>query len=331
MGVMNTINPLNYFSSQKESEKKEIKATFMPRIKREPNDKKFVKLSKYLTQHLIKFFDYNEIYELGKTNVFFMNNVIEYLDNNETWPEQVRKLKLKYNFQIYQNEVDLTLQQAKENKRRYKFPKEEHGCDNYYQFDLDGNRYISTASSHNWWHTDNPNHWTKDKMQGSYVKDQEIHRLISVCWLNTNFHFYHVNPNNNYKLYINEYFLKNRAFENSLQLTIKLGVGKIIYQNNFPSKEIFMRNCGPKENMNLKEDFICNIKKEDFNDVEKDLNGDCLVNVEFYHKNNYWKSGWCIDGGSLVELSQKELEKEEKINEEKKINLRRFGRGKDDE
>ena len=74
----------------------------------------------------------------------------------------------------------------------------------------------------------------------------------------------------------------------------------------------------------MKEDFICYIKKEDFNDIEKDKNGDCLVKVEFWHLDNFWKGGWFIDGGSLVEISQKDLEKEEKINEEKKNNLRRF-------
>ena len=113
--MMNYMNPFNYKSSSNET--KEIKSSFMPKINREPKDNKFKKLSKYLTQNLFRYFNYKEIYEFGKTNVFFMNNLIEYLENNENLPEKVRKLKCKYNFKIYQNEVDQTLNQAKINKR----------------------------------------------------------------------------------------------------------------------------------------------------------------------------------------------------------------------
>ena len=39
-----------------------------------------------------------------------------------------------------------------------------------------------------------------------------------------------------------------------------------------------------------------------------------------------WKGGWFIDGGSLVEITQEQLEKEEKkINDENQMNFRRFG------
>jgi hypothetical protein len=77
--------------------------------------------------------------------------------------------------------------------------------------------------------------------------------------------------------------------------------------------------------------------------VQKDQNGDCLVKVEFSHRDLNWKSGWFIDGGCLVETTQEEIdklkekeeekekEKEEEKNEEKKINLRRFGIYRDDD
>ena len=320
MGMINKINPFNFNLLNE----KEIRNSFMPKINFEPDDKKFVKLSKNLTQYLLQYFNYKEIYELGKTNVFLMNNVIEFLETNETWPEEVRKLKSKYNFKIFRGQVDLTLIDAKMNKRRYKFPQEEKQGINYLQFDVDGNRYISIASSFGWAHKDNECYWTKEKVSGSYEKDQYVYYLNTVCWLDTNFSFYHVNPNNNYKLYINEFFNIKKRFEKKLKLTIKLGENKIIYEEKFPSPTIFASNSGQKENAQLKEDFICYIKKEDFNDIEKDKNGDCLVKVEFWHLDNFWKGGWFIDGGSLVEISQKDLEKEEKINEEKKNNLRRF-------
>ena len=322
--MMNYMNPFNYKSSSNET--KEIKSSFMPKINREPKDNKFKKLSKYFTQNLFRYFNHKEIYELGKINVFFMNNLIEYLENNETWPEKVRKLKCKYNFKIYQNEVDQTLNQAKINKRRYKYPQIEKQGINYLQFDEDGNRYISIASSFNWAHSNNESYWRKEKVPGSYEKDQDVFYLIDVCWIGTTFSFYHVSPNNYYKFYINEYFNNQRKLENRMKLNIILGENKIIYQEKFPSAKIFAQNSGPKENVQLKEDFICYIKKEDFENVPKDENGDCIVKIEFSHCDNFWKSGWFIDGGSLVEISKEQLEKEEKKAEKKadNINLRRL-------
>ena len=320
---MKSLNPFNsYFSSNQStnSTKKEIRTTFMPKINREPRDTKFVKLSKYTTQHMFKFFDYNELYEFGKTNVFFMNNVIEYLESNNTWPEEVRKLKSKYNFEINQNEVDLTLNSAKKNKRTYKYPKEENKGVNYYQFNLDGNRYISIANSFGWAHQDNNNYWTKEKATGSYEENGVVYYLVNVCWLNTRFHFYHVNPNNNYKLYINEYFVRDKYIQNVLKLKVILGENKIVYHELFPSSTMYQGNSGPKENRKLKEDFICYIKKEEFNDVQKDQNGDCLVKIEFSHNNLFWKSGWFIDGGCLVETEQAEIDKLKEKEEEMKFN-----------
>ena len=111
-----------------------------------------------------------------------------------------------------------------------------------------------------------------------------------------------------------------------MKLNIILGENKIIYQEKFPSAKIFAQNSGPKENVQLKEDFICYIKKEDFENVPKVENGDCIVKIEFSHCDNFWKSGWFIDGGSLVEISKEQLEKEEKKAEKKadNINLRRL-------
>ena len=288
----------------------------MKRINREPKDQNFLKLNKYLTQYLIQFFKYKEIYELGKTNLFLMNNVVEYLEINETWPEEVRRLKSKYNFTIYQNQVDESLIEAKINKRRYKYPQEQNQGINYLQFDVDGNRYISIAGSFQWAHTDNVIHWRKEKVPGRYDENQDTYYLIDVCWINTRFDFYHVSPNNNYKLYINEYFNNRRPFQNRLTLKVTIGDNKIIYKENFPSSEMLSHNSGPKDKAHLNEDFICYIKKEDFNDIEKDKNGDCLVKIEFMHNDLLWKSGWYIDGGSLVEISQEQLEKETKMDEE---------------
>ena len=50
---------------------------------------------------------------MGKTNIYFMNNIIDYINENEPWPEKIRKFKSKYNLKIYQGEVDLSQKQAK--------------------------------------------------------------------------------------------------------------------------------------------------------------------------------------------------------------------------
>ena len=217
------------------NEPKEIKTSFMPKINREPKDNNFKKLSKYLTQHLIQYFNYKELYELGKINVFFMNNVIEYLENNETWPEKVRKLKSKYNFKIYPTQVDLTLNQAKINKRRYKYPQIGEQGINYLQFNADGYRYISIASSFN----DSRSYWRKEKVYWRYEKSQDLYILIDVYRIGTTFTFYHVSPKNYYKFYLNEYFNNQIRLENKMELTIILGKNKIIYKEKFPSIEVF--------------------------------------------------------------------------------------------
>ena len=77
-----------------------------------------------------------------------------------------------------------------------------------------------------------------------------------------------------------------------------------------------------KTNNLLKEDFVCFIKKEDFDSIKKenklDVNGNCNVNIIFFHADDFWKDGWIIDGGSLKEITQKEMDQEiEEMNKKK--------------
>ena len=78
MGMI--MNHIYSYSSQING-KKEIKSSFMPKIKREPKHKNLNnKLSSKLTKNLFKFLTYKESYEIGKINLFFMNNIIEYFE-----------------------------------------------------------------------------------------------------------------------------------------------------------------------------------------------------------------------------------------------------------
>ena len=315
MGIIN-----NYYGSKSQSKSyKEIKTTFMPKINRQSKDNNFInKMSKNLTIYLFDFFSYKELYEMGKINLYFMNNVIDYFEENEPWPEKIRKLKSQYNFKIFQNEVDSSLEDAKIKKRRYKYPSEEEDKKiNYYQYDIDGNRYISIARTFDWAHKNNESYWREEKIDGSYEKDSGVPYLITVCWIDTHFSFFHVKPNN-YKLYINEHFKKNKRFIEKVNLKVTINENIIIYDTKFPSNAIFDNNSsGERDNASLNEDYICLIKKEDFNEAKKDINGDCVVNIEFRHLDNFWKGGWFIDGGSLREITQKELDEEIEIMNKK--------------
>ena len=331
MGIFNAITSIIPTLYQK----KEIKTSFMPRIKRVPKDKLFNnKMSSNLTKYLFDFFNYKELYELGKTNLFFMNNLVDYLHESEPWPEKVRKLKSKYKFTIYQNEVDSTLEEAKIKKRRYKFPSQDDKEVNYYQFDINGNRYLSIARTFSWAHKNNELYWREEKLEGSYEKDQNVPFLVTVCWIDTNFSFFHVKPNN-YKLYLNENFISNyNQFKEKVMLKVIIDENIIIYEKRFPDKDTFNKNSNNKENAMLNEDFICHIKKEDFDKAKKDDNGDCKIKIQFNHLDNFWKGGWFIDGGNLKEITQKEMDDEiELINKKKEEEERKkyFGYKEEEE
>lgn len=84
----------------------------------------------------------------------------------------------------------------------------------------------------------------------------------------------------------------------------------------------------------LNEDFICHIKKEDFDKAKKDDNGDCKIKIQFNHLDDYWKGGWFIDGGNLKEITQKEMDDEiELINKKKEEKERKkyFGYKEEEE
>ena len=63
---------------------------------------------------------------------------------------------------------------------------------------------------------------------------------------------------------------------------------------------------------------------EDFDGIEEDENGDCIVKIQFFHTNDFWKGGWYIDGGILKEVTQKEIDEEmDKIKKKQEEEERR--------
>ena len=331
---MTLIKSFHTSISQVDYSDKEIKESFMPRIKRESKYKNFNnKLSSNLTKYLFNFLSYKEAYEMGKINLYFMNNVIEYNEETNPWPEKIRKIKSKYKFKIYQNEVDSSLKEAQIKKRRYKFPTLNNKEVNYYQYDIDGNKYISIARTFAWAHKNSENYWREEQIEGSYEKDSNVPYLITVCWLDTNFSFFHVKPNN-YKLYLNEHFIKFKRFKEKVTLKVIIYENIVIYNKIFPDQQTFDNNNSDRNNSRLNEDFICYIKKEDFENAQKDENGDCTIRIQFNQINNYWKGGWFIDGGCLKEITQKEMDNEieilnKKMEEEERKKI--FSRNNDED
>jgi len=314
---METDNIIN--ENNNEPQKKEIRPNFMPRINRQPKTKLFYnKLTSNLIKYIFNFLPYKDVYEIGKLNIFLMNNVIDFFDQAEPWPEKLRQLKTKYNLEIYQKEVDETEKESKINKRRYKYISEKDV--NYYQYDIDGDEYIAIANTFSWTHKDNPQYWREVKVDGSYEPNGNVPYLKTVCWLDTNFTFFHVKPNN-YKLFLNETFAKGLGFIERVFIKVLIE-DKIIYEKKFPSKEMYNNNKSTKKDSKLKEDFICFVKREDFDSIiseqKLDENGDCKVKVTFWHADDFWKDGWYIDGGCLRVIDQKEMEKEiEEMNKKK--------------
>ena len=151
--------------------------------------------------------------------------------------------------------------------------------------------------------------------------------------MDTNFSFFHVKPNN-YKLYINETFIRNKRFIEKIFLKVIIDENIIIYNQKFPNQSIFGNNNNDRNNARLNEDFICYIKKEDFKNAKKDENGDCKIRIQFNQVNDFWKGGWFIDGGSLKEITQKEMNNEIEImnkNMEEEERKKYFGKNNDED
>ena len=305
--------------------KRQILAPFNFKIEREPKEKFLKKkLSSNLVKYLFNFCNYKDVFELGKANLNLMNNALEYFKETEPFPEKIRQMKLKYNMDIFQNEVDSTEQEAKMNKRRYQYQGKHK---NFFQFDIDGNRYIFLAHSYEWKHQKENQYWKEKEIDGSYEPGEKVYYLKTVCFIGMDFIFPHVKPNN-YKFCLNEHFTDNEHIIERINLKVTINDDIIVYEKNFPNADIYNNNCD-HHNKTLKEDFICYVKEEDFEKAKKDENGDCKVTIIMRNIDWYWKDGWYIDGGCLIEIEKERMEQEIKNMEQKKEKEERekyFGR-----
>ena len=213
--------------------------------------------------------------------------------------------------------MDLTFKEAQMKKRKYKYFSENNKEINYYQYDIDGNKCISIATIPDRYIQNT--YWIKNKIEGSYENPAQVPHLILGCSISIGFSFSHIKPNY-YKLYINEKFEKNGYFKEGLFLKVIINENNVVYYKKFPSQQIYHSNSN--NNKILEEDFICFIIKEDFENAIKEEN--CSVQIWFSEAHSFeWKRGWYIDGGSLKEITKKEMDNEieiinKKLEEEEK-------------
>lgn len=256
-----------------------------------------------LTAFLLDFFTYEELIKFCNANVHFYNAFVKSLHKTKI---QLSFLSQKYNF-VYSPEKSLSSYQEMNTDQKGLF----------FQIDNGQIKYYSLAKYFDWSWKDNPSFWTEKNIKDSIIESSTPF-LISVCYLDTNFHFENI-LSGTYKLFI--YHFLTTTF--SLALTVKVG-DKIVYDNPFPTEEM-VDNCKEFEktwkkqtneedqnNQDSEDDddqndnytdtrlykqFICDftITKNDLEGIKSGL----TVSVEFRHLNNYWKKKWLIHGGVL--------------------------------
>ena len=292
-----------FINPQKKPRKKNLISK--PKIQRPSKTTNFNnKLKQNLTKYLFNFFKYKELYELGKINVYFQNNIIDYIHENNRWPEKLKEIQKFYDLEINKNEIDDSLLSAKINHRKYKYTVEDKV--NYLQFKENCIEFKAIARYNDWAHKDNNSYWREENIEGSYT-GEKVFYLVTVCWINVNLYFYHIKAGN-YQLYINEHFDDSRI-KGELKICVKIGNKEIYKNDNFPNDEIYNANNSSSNHRNkkLKEDFICNINENDFDVKEKIDEEKFVVEVSFMHRELYWKGGWYIDGGCLRKMDEEDI------------------------
>jgi len=203
---------------------------------------------------------------------------------------EIVELRNRYRMNIPDDQIDNSVEEAKNRRRMYAFPEKEL---NYIRFDEKGKSYIVSTHGFTFAHHDNRQYFDERNDPNSY--DGTAKHLIKVAWLDIKLKFNHVKPGN-YQLFLNQCF-EGQSIKG--QMTFKVFVGdKMIFEDkNFPNDEMVKLN-------RLSECYIRDIRREDFDMSKLDQNGDAVIRVEFSGNNNGWKKDWVIDGAKLLCMDQ---------------------------
>ena len=107
-------------------------------------------------------------------------------------------MKNRYGMNIPEDQIDQSIEEAKNKKRMFAFPEKET---NYMRYDEKGKSYIASLHGFGFAHHDNPQYFDTKQDPNSY--DGTAKHLIRVSWLDIKLKFHHVKPGN-YKLILKD-------------------------------------------------------------------------------------------------------------------------------
>lgn len=311
------------------------------KVKREGKDNSFSqKLKSNLTKYILSYLDPKSKYEFAASCIFTLNLFIDY--ENLLVLDKLKNLLKKFPL----IEFDLTtidfnsnsenllqlknifkFKDSKEEIEKYESPEMRK---NYLIIEKNRKSLISLGNCFPWPWKDKKRHWLISKNNLNYF-NYNYWYLNDVCWIHS-FLIFRSIPKGNYKLFLNMKY-NDEDFVGQLKLIISYGKHIIYFIDNWPSKyqiEEFFVKKDKKEN-EIKEDFICVIKEEDFikeeNEypgVEKEGPNDKYVKkddefyVEFWHNGGVTKRGWFYGGARLEEIKNGELDDAIKEEDERK-------------
>ena len=204
---------------------------------------------------------------------------------------EIRDMKNRYKMNFPDDQIDNSLEEAKNKKRMYPFPEPET---NYVKYDQNGKSYIASTHGFPFAHSDNKQYYDTRNDSNSY--DGTAKHLIKVCLLSVKFKFNHVKPGN-YKLFLNQCF-EEEKIKGQLNFRIFVCDKEIFCDNQFPNDDMVKRK-------QLSEYYVRDIKREDFDMSKLDQNGDGIIRIEFGgNDGKSWKKGWTIDGARLQCLDE---------------------------
>lgn len=275
----------------------------------------------------------------AQTSIFNHNTFIEYenlkvLDKIRLLQEQYPLIEMNYDEKDFNSNSDHLL----ELKTLFKFKDSEEEISqyespemrkNYLKIENERKSFIALGNCFNWSWKDNKYHWIISQKKLNYF-NYRLWYLIDVCWVHTLLIFRNI-PKGNYKLFLNNKY-NCKKFKGQLKLIISYGKHIIYFIDNWPSEyqinEFFVDE---KKEDEMKEDFICVIKEEDFIIGEKEYPGveqeaehekykkkDDEFYVEFWHNGGDSKEGWYFGGARLEEIKKGELDTAIKDEAERK-------------
>ena len=200
---------------------------------------------------------------------------------------EIIDMKNRYGMNIPEDQIDQSLEEAKNKKRMFAFPEKEI---NYMRYDEKGKSYIASTHGFEFAYHDNPQYFDAKNDPNSY--DGTAKHLIRVSWLDIKLRFNHVKPGN-YKLFLNQCF-ENKEIKGQMTFRVFVGENKILEDTQFPNEDMI-------KVVKLSEYYIRDIRQEDFDMSKLDPNGDAVIRIEFSGNNQGWKKGWMLDGARLLE------------------------------